>query len=316
MSRSNRACRWVHCALWAVMLTATGPIAKSSISPGEAFRQGDFEKSIKLLKPQAEAGIVSAQIMLGQMYLKGQGVKADPEKGISWIRKAADQGSPVAAYDLGLMELDGVTGTRDLRQAAQWFRKSAHQRYAGAAYNLAVLYHAGTGLEKNDVLALSWIEAATDYLPALTSPDMRARFDEQRVKILQGMSPEQVQTAAHLVSADGPMIPITIKNGEALSKLATKSYPKNLRSLAREGTVVVLVLVHADGSVGDTVVENSSGYPEIDSVTVNLLKSAEIEPRRIQGVPIESWQLMKSTWHANAEPWNSFHNLNKMPLPR
>lgn len=41
----------------------------------------------------AEAGNAEAQVYLGAMYSRGDGVTVDRAEGVSWLRKAAGQGS-------------------------------------------------------------------------------------------------------------------------------------------------------------------------------------------------------------------------------
>jgi TonB family protein len=282
-------------------------------SPGTAYRRGDYATAVKLLKPQAAAGRVDAQIMLGQMYLRGEGVEADATQAIAWIRKAADAGSPLAAYDLGVFSSNGVGGPVDGQAAAIWFRKAAHQWYPDAAYNLSVLYHDGVGVERSDALALNWINAGLAFLPASAGPSLRARFKALRDKIEAGMAEREVSGAPRLVSPDGPLFPLTIHNKDAFLKKAVKEYPLGLRQLGRGGLVVALVLVHADGTVGDAIIETSSGYAQIDEVTRRLLKTAEAEPRRIDGEPTESWQILRWQWSATEVPWDSFGRANALP---
>lgn len=295
-------------------LLATQSPAAVNESPGSAFRRGDFAQAVRLLKPQAEAGQIDAQIMLGQMYLKGQGVPADVAAGIAWIRKAADQGSPIAAYDLGLFSANGIGAPQDIHAAATWYRKAAHQGFPDAAFNLAVLYHKGVGLEQSDAMALRWADAAIDYLPVVAPPELRSRFESLRATIQAGMPADQAAAAARLVSPDGPLRRMVIRNADTLQKKGSKEYPLGLRELGRGGTVVALARVRVDGTIADVVIETSSGHAEIDAATQRLLALAEVEPQVIDGQPAESWQIMRWVWSATEEPWNSFANLNKMPL--
>jgi TonB family protein len=301
--------------LLAGVLTANLTWAAPRESPGDAYRRGDFARAMELLKPQAEAGGIDAQIMLGQMYLKGEGVKADAAKAIAWMRRAADEGSSIAAFDLGVFASSGIGGPQDNQAAAAWYRKAAHQRYPDAAYNLAVLYNGGQGVARSDPMALNWIDAGIRYLPPSAGEGLKTRFAALRGAIMASMTPEQISAAARLVSPDGPVASANIRERAELMKKGLKDYPVALRHLGRGGTVVLVLLVHPDGSVGDTVVETSSGHPDLDVVTQHLMASAKIEPQRINGEPIESWQLAEFTWRAKEEPWNSNASLNALPRP-
>jgi TonB family protein len=303
---------WFDVVLAGALLAGV-TVAAPPESPGAAYRRGDYAQTVKLLKPQAQAGRMDAQIMLGQMYLKGEGVAADPVQAVAWTRRAAEEGSAIAAFDMGVFSSSGIGGPHDTRTAALWYRKAAHQLYPDAAFNLAVLYHRGDGVDQSDAMALDWIDAGMTYLPASAGQGLKPRFEALRGSILASMSPDQIGAARRLVSPDGPVTPVRMRNKEILQNRAVKEYPLGLRQLARGGNVVVLLLVHADGTVGDTLIETSSGYPQIDAVTRRLLADAEIEPLRIDGQATESWQIVGWAWRATEEPWYSFSRMNVMP---
>ena len=115
------------------------------------------------------------------------------------------------------------------------------------------------------------------------------------------------------VSPDGPVTVVSLRNWDALRKDAVKEYPLGLAHLGRGGNVIVLILVHADGTVGNSLIETSSGYPPLDSATLRILGKAEIEPRSIDGQPVESWQILELTWRADDGPWDSPARLNVLP---
>ncbi len=299
--------RWLAVSV----LLAGGALAAPPASLRAAYRRGDYATTIKLLQPQADAGRVDALIRLGQMYLKGEGVAADPVLAVRWIRKAADQGSPLAAFELGVFSATGVGGPADLAAAAAWYRKAAHQGYADAAFNLAVLYRGGRGVERSDALALNWSDAAIAYQPATAPEEMKTRFTALRDSILLDMSPDERIEAPRLVSADGPLLLAQPSNPTELLRKGSREYPRGLRALARGGTVVALVLVRADGTVGDSRVETTSGYAALDAATLRLLGSAKVEPRHVDGRAIDSWRLAKWTWTASEEP-QTFSRMNAM----
>jgi TPR repeat protein len=63
-----------------------------------------FEKSaeFKGVLERAEAGSLDAQIMLGDIYGEGIGVKKDEEKSFYWYQKAAEQGDAESQFNLGV----------------------------------------------------------------------------------------------------------------------------------------------------------------------------------------------------------------------
>jgi len=82
------------------------------------------------LRQKAEQGDVSAQSVLGAMYVTGQGVPKDEAEAIKWLRKAAEQGEATAQYNLGNMYFDGLGVAKDEVEAARWLRKASEQGLA------------------------------------------------------------------------------------------------------------------------------------------------------------------------------------------
>jgi TonB family protein len=173
-----------------------------------------------------------------------------------------------------------------------------------------VLYHGGQGVARSDLMALNWIDAGIRYLPPSAGEGLKSRFTALRAAISAGMSAEQLSEASRLISPDGPVPLARIRDRAALIARGIKEYPIAARHLGRGGTVVLVLLVHPDASVGDIMIETSSGYPEIDAASQHLFASAKIEPQRIDGEPVESWQLVKFFWRAS--DWNWEASLNSM----
>ena len=87
--------------------------------------KGNHAHALKLLKPIAEKGDVIAQGLLGQMYLRGQGVTKDYQQAFKWNQLAAKQGNVNAQANLGLMYGHGKGVKQDYHQAVKWYRLAA-----------------------------------------------------------------------------------------------------------------------------------------------------------------------------------------------
>ena len=261
-----------------------------------AFSKGDYPRLAKLLVPYARDGAVDAQVMLARMYWHGTGVTADAGEAATWMRKAAEQGSTVAEYESGALSEDGIGGPKDLAAAGTWYRKAAHQRHAEAAFKLALMYQSGLGVERDAALALLWVDAAIEFLAPSSAEGTRLGYASARDSILASMSPEQAESARRLISADGPVTRAFLNNRPAIEKAALAAYPSHLSEHIGKRTVDVLVFVRADGHVGDTRVETSSGLPKLGEVTAQVLSQAEIIPKTIGGRPVDAWQIVIWTW--------------------
>jgi len=95
----------------------------------------DHEKAGPWLLQAATAGKPRAQFMVGNMYLRGDGLPHGMDNAFDWLEKAADAGLTEAQYDLALLYAE--VGNRG--RAYFWFRLLAARGYPGAAQNAAAL---------------------------------------------------------------------------------------------------------------------------------------------------------------------------------
>jgi TPR repeat protein len=93
------------------------------------------------LREAADQGYAPAQILLGQLYAQGLGVKTDSKAAAIWIGKAAEQGYPHAACELGRLYLS----LNDRDEAARWFRIGTQDACSTAEMELAKLLLGATG---------------------------------------------------------------------------------------------------------------------------------------------------------------------------
>lgn len=59
--------------------------------------------------------------------------------------------------------------------------------------------------------------------------------------------------------------------------------------LGEQGTVVLRVLVKADGHAGTVEVKSSSGYPRLDQSAVDAVKTWRFNPATVDGKPVDEW---------------------------
>jgi len=92
----------------------------------------DYSKEALHLHSLAEKNNPDAQIKLGYMYNRGQGVKQDLVKGASWMRKAAEQGVSEAQYNLCKSYYCGWGVPEDYIQAHKWCNLAVLEDYTEA----------------------------------------------------------------------------------------------------------------------------------------------------------------------------------------
>jgi len=85
-------------------------------APFHAFAAADIAK----LTADANAGSAQAQYDLGNAYMKGDGVAADPVESAKWCRMAAEQDFVAAEVQLSLKYLNGTGVKADPVEADKW----------------------------------------------------------------------------------------------------------------------------------------------------------------------------------------------------
>jgi TPR repeat protein len=91
-------------AVVAALIIAVGSAGSVAAGPYEdsaaAYEKGDYATTLRLVRPLAEQGNVTAQFALGIMYDLGRGVPQDHAAAMSLYRNAAEQGLADAQYNL------------------------------------------------------------------------------------------------------------------------------------------------------------------------------------------------------------------------
>jgi TPR repeat protein len=100
---------------------------------GAAYTRKDYATALRLLRPLADKGDVSAQYGLGRMYYEGEGVPQNHAEALNWYRRAAEQGYVMAQYDAGLMMGAGMGAAPDFVLSHMWLNLAAMQKYEDAA---------------------------------------------------------------------------------------------------------------------------------------------------------------------------------------
>jgi len=147
-----------------VLVGAQFSAAADLKSAKRAYELKDYATALKEATPLAEQGNPDAQLLLGRMYLKGDGVLTDPDQAIKWFKASAAQGNSDAQFLLGSMYL---LPQKDVAEGVKWLRLSAEQGNQDAQYLLGKAYLQGLeGLPRDPVKAEMWLRlAAKENLP-------------------------------------------------------------------------------------------------------------------------------------------------------
>jgi uncharacterized protein len=75
----------------------------------------------------ANQGNAGAQLNVGLLYGRGQGVKQDDREAERWFRLAAEQGETTAQINLGLLYAKGMASPQNYVEAYVWFSRALAQ---------------------------------------------------------------------------------------------------------------------------------------------------------------------------------------------
>jgi uncharacterized protein len=201
MMRTRLAAAWLFGVLslgFPLNCRSQSPLGNSNLEAGKrAYQQGDYGTALKQLTPLAQKGNAEAQVVLGTMYLKGQGVAKDPSQALKWYTSSAEQGNSEGQFYLGSMYLMGAGVTHDAARGLKWLGLSANQGNSDSQVLLGLVYLQGNGgLTRDLVLADMWFRLAASRGDPL-APRQTEATEKQ-------MTPGEISKAKVLVAAWKP----------------------------------------------------------------------------------------------------------------
>lgn len=153
--------RFIPSSIAAVLLLSCGAIhcsASDLDSAKRAYHQRDYGTAVREFTDLANKDNVEAQLILGKMYMLGQGVPKDSVQEEHWFRAAATHGDAEAQFFLGAMYL---LPRRDIPQGLKWLRLSADQGNQDAQYLVGEAYMKGQPeLPRDPVMGDMWLRLA------------------------------------------------------------------------------------------------------------------------------------------------------------
>lgn len=126
------------------------------------YQRGQFEKALDELKWEAMNGDRESQLLVGTMYLRGQGTEKDASQAAYWFQEAAKQGDATAQTNLAELYLSGQGLPQDDGAALFQVQQAAAQGYAPAELILGRMYLDGRGIERDPQTALVWFKRAAE----------------------------------------------------------------------------------------------------------------------------------------------------------
>ena len=167
-------------------LSAAGDLASAK----HDYQEKNYDAALKKSTPLAERGDADAQLLLGRMYLMGQGVTQDRAQALKWFQAAAVQGNVDAQFLLGSMLL---LPQKDVGEGLKWLRLAAEQGLQDAQYLLGKAYLRGAEqLARDPVQGGMWLRLAAKE---------NKQFYQDELQSAEGqMTPDQVRKAKELAA--------------------------------------------------------------------------------------------------------------------
>ena len=96
-----------------------------------ASQRSDWSTALFSCEHLARTGDAPAQLILGTMYLRGQGVSVNPTEAARWFERSAEQGNIIAQTELGVMYAVGIGVRKDYVLAHMWLSLAASSSVDG-----------------------------------------------------------------------------------------------------------------------------------------------------------------------------------------
>jgi TPR repeat protein len=118
--------------------------------PGETWLlEPDKAAAVPLMERASDLGFADLQLLLGDAYHAGRGVKPDQTRALAEYRKAADNDLVEARYMVAFHLLRGLGARRNVAGAIVELEQAAAAEHPASCYQLGLLYAHGRGVERD-----------------------------------------------------------------------------------------------------------------------------------------------------------------------
>ena len=151
------------CLLFTALTVSPSAQAQSAdaLAGMQAYNSGDYASAYRLLRAAADANDPEAQVNLGYMYARGQGVVENQLEAFRLYKKSADLGDGEGMNALGYKYLAGTGVAMDPSRAIHWFCAAIAMGNPRAMNNLALMLNQGEYVTEDPAEARSLWEQAS-----------------------------------------------------------------------------------------------------------------------------------------------------------
>jgi uncharacterized protein len=186
----QRKCAIVAVVLGAAMIALlTRPAAADELTDALIrYVLRDFAGAITRLTPLAERGNAVAQLKLGVIHARGEGVARDDEAALRWFSAAAGQGQSEGQYELGVAYRDGLGTPVDAKLAMHWFQRAAEGGAPHACNAIGEMYLDHPDVSQDFAAALVWFLRGAQLDDASSLYNIGVRY-----LLGQGVAPDEIE---------------------------------------------------------------------------------------------------------------------------
>ncbi len=148
--------------------TAEHNMAELKLYAPPPFR--NHKEAVPVIVNAAKNGDTYSQVLLGEMYETGRGVKRDYKEAAKWYASAIEDGRAEAMVALGEMYRTGRGVPVDYPQAKSYFERAVEYHNAWGYRGLGKLYCLGQGVPRDETQGMNY------YLQGAENGDQEAMF--------------------------------------------------------------------------------------------------------------------------------------------
>lgn len=176
--------------------------ARSLVSGPAQFR--DFREAMIWYRKAADKGFAPAQVGIGDLYAKGDGVRQDHYRAQEWYTVATRLSRNADAYfKVGEGYFRGLGAAQDYGASLQYYNVAAEQGHPVAQYLIGSMYEAGWGVERDLIAAWVWYTRAVPKADVIAAHEENYDVRAALARVTKLMNRSQLDAAAKRLAAAG-----------------------------------------------------------------------------------------------------------------
>jgi len=157
----------------------------------------DAKQAVKYWEMAAAQKNPDAAYQIGRVYADGRpGIDKNAAEAAKWFRKAGDLGSAPAQSLLGDLYMRGEGVAKSEKDAFTWYKKAVAQGYTPAMASMGAMYESGKGVPVDKAKAYTYFTLAVAKATGREAEVATA----SRNRVASALKPEQVKAARESAS--------------------------------------------------------------------------------------------------------------------